>query len=137
MRTTAIVHSKGEGDMHRIANKWLTVLALSLMVMTAATALAQDLKGRMRERLPIIVDLKTRGVVGENNQGYLHMLKGQTEKAAVVTAENEDRRAIYDQIGKQTGTSAVVVGQRRAIQIAEKASPGEWIQDAAGNWHQK
>ena len=91
----------------------------------------------MRDRLPTIVDLKARGVVGENNQGYLDMLKGQSEKSELVAVENEDRRTVYTQIARQTGTSPEIVGQRRAIQIAEIASSGEWLQDAAGKWYQK
>jgi hypothetical protein len=29
------------------------------------------------------------------------------------------------------------VGQRRALQIAKKADPGTWVQDADGRWRQK
>jgi uncharacterized protein len=122
--------------MLRTIGKHLIVLTLLLLV-PASAALAQDIKTRMRDRLPVIVDLKSRGVIGENNQGYLDLLKGQTEKKDVVAAENEDRRTIYNQIARQTGTSPDVVGQRRAIQIAEIASPGEWLQDSAGKWYQK
>ncbi|MFZ1985069.1 MAG: YdbL family protein [Desulfatitalea sp.] len=98
---------------------------------------AEDVKEQMRTRLPVIVELKARGVTGENNQGFLEMLKGQTEKQDVVAAENQDRKSIYAQIAQKTGTDVKVVGQRRAIQIAEKASAGEWLQDASGKWHQK
>jgi hypothetical protein len=33
--------------------------------------------------------------------------------------------------------TADVVGRRRALQIAENAKPGEWLQDAGGKWVQK
>jgi uncharacterized protein YdbL (DUF1318 family) len=29
------------------------------------------------------------------------------------------------------------VGKRRALQIAKRAGPGEWVQDAGGQWQQK
>ncbi|MBW2521848.1 MAG: DUF1318 domain-containing protein, partial [Deltaproteobacteria bacterium] len=29
------------------------------------------------------------------------------------------------------------VGERRAIQISERAKPGEWIQDKSGKWLRK
>ncbi len=115
----------------------LTVLFIVAAVTLAGTGWSEDVKARMRERLPILVDLKARGVVGENNQGFLELLKGQTEKQNVVAAENQDRKTIYAQIAKKTGTEIQVVGQRRAIQIAEKAGPGEWLQDGSGNWRQK
>jgi len=123
--------------MQNNLKKLVGLLVIMMMVMAAGTAWAQDIKARMKDRLPQIVDLKTRGVVGENNQGYLEMLKGQTEKQDVVQAENNDRRAIYEHIAKKTGADVAVVGQRRAIQIAEKASAGEWLQDASGNWYKK
>jgi uncharacterized protein len=123
--------------MHSHIHKYFAALILALIMLTAGQAWAQDIKTRMRDRLPTLVDLKTRGVIGENNQGYLDMLKGQTEKNEVVAAENQDRRTIYAEIARKTSTSAEVVGQRRAIQIAEKASPGEWLQDAAGKWYKK
>ncbi len=115
----------------------LTVLFIVTAVTLAGTGWSEDVKARMRERLPILVDLKARGVVGENNQGFLELLKGQTEKQNVVAAENQDRKTIYAQIAQQTGTDIQVVGQRRAIQIAEKAAPGEWLQDGSGKWRQK
>lgn len=31
----------------------------------------------------------------------------------------------------------LVVGKHRAIQIANKARPGEWLQDANGKWYKK
>jgi uncharacterized protein len=123
--------------MHSHIHKYFAALILSLIMLTAGTTWAQDIKTRMRDRLPTLVDLKTRGVIGENNQGYLDMLKGQTEKKEVVAAENQDRRTIYAEIARKTSTTIEVVGQRRAIQIAEKASPGEWLQDAAGKWYKK
>jgi len=30
-----------------------------------------------------------------------------------------------------------LVGKHRAIQIADKARTGEWLQDADGKWYQK
>lgn len=123
--------------MQKNMKKLIGLLAIIMLLTAAGTAWGEDIKARMKSRLPAIVDLKSRGVVGENNQGYLELLKGQTEKKEIVQAENNDRRAIYGHIAKKTGATAQVVGQRRAIQIAEKASPGEWLQDASGKWYQK
>ncbi len=122
--------------MHSASKLMGTLLMLGILA-ASTTLHADDIKTRMHERLPIIVDLKARGVVGENNQGYLEMLGGQTEQQEVVAAENRDRRLIYEQLARQTNTSVQVVGQRRAIQLAERAPPGEWLQDANGNWYQK
>jgi uncharacterized protein YdbL (DUF1318 family) len=91
----------------------------------------------MQTRLPVIVDLKTRGVVGENNQGFLAFIQGKNEKQDVVSAENNDRKTVYKAIAKKQGTSVKLVGQRRAKQLAQRAKPGEWIQNPDGKWYQK
>jgi hypothetical protein len=44
---------------------------------------------------------------------------------------------VYEAIAKQQGTTLELVGKHRAIQISDKARPGEWLQDANGKWYQK
>ena len=104
---------------------------------TGISAFADDIKTRMKQRLPVIIELKAKGIVGENNAGYLEFVGAKREKADVVAAENNDRKTVYTAIAKQQGTTAEVVGKRRALQIAQKANPGEWLQDASGKWIQK
>lgn len=115
----------------------IILCGLLATVFLTAHAWAGSIKERMRDRLPVIVALKAKGVVGENNQGYLELRKDTSGKQDVVTAENKDRKVIYGKIAQQTGTDIKLVGQRRAAQIAEKASSGEWLQDAAGKWYRK
>ena len=122
--------------MNRYTKTILSLLTLS-MIATAGLAWGQDIKTRMLERLPAITDLKARGIIGEDNQGYLAFMKGKNEKKEVVDAENTDRKLVYGAIAKKQGTTADLVGQRRALQIAEKADPGEWLQKADGTWHKK
>jgi uncharacterized protein YdbL (DUF1318 family) len=99
---------------------------------------ANDIKARMQERLPTIVQMKADNIIGENNQGFIEFIPGAAAKMQdVVSAENRDRQTVYEAIAKQQGTTAELVGQRRAIQIAEKAGSGEWLQDAAGKWYRK
>ncbi len=98
---------------------------------------AGDIKSRMKARLPVIKALKAKGVLGENNKGYLEFLKGNKENEEVIKAENADRQIVYKAIAKQQGAKAEVVGKRRALQIAEKAKPGEWIQGESGSWSEK
>ena len=112
-------------------------LIVIVVIFLTGQAWGQDLKSRMRARLPVINDLKARAVVGENNQGYLVMLKGQTEKKDLVAAENADRQKVYQAIARKQGTTAELVGKRRAIQIAKKSAPGRWLQNPEGQWYQK
>jgi len=102
-----------------------------------AFAGSADLKARFKARLPIILKLKAQGIVGENHKGYLEFVGGKKVHADVVAAENSDRRKVYTAIAKQQGTTAETVGLRRALQIAQKAKPGEFLKDAKGNWYRK
>lgn len=103
----------------------------------SATAFCADIKTRIKNRLPQIIELKAAGIIGENNQGFLAFIGGNKSEQALVEAENNDRQLVYNAIAKQQGTTADVVGRRRALQIANKAKPGEWIQDTGGKWAQK
>ena len=114
----------------------LPVLILGLLI-TDLYASAADIKQRMIARLPIIKSLKDQGLVGETNMGYLEFIGKKKEKADVVEAENKDRRQVYEAIAKQQSTTVELVGKHRAVQIAEKAMTGEWLQDANGKWYQK
>ena len=115
------------------------ILAIVLigMFLTGISALADDIKARMKNRLPVIKELKAQGFVGEDNKGYLQFVGGKQAKPGVVAAENKDRQTVYAAIAKQQGTTAELVGQRRALQIAKRASKGEWVQDSSGKWLKK
>jgi uncharacterized protein YdbL (DUF1318 family) len=102
----------------------------------SGVSLGQDIKARMKARLPDITVLKAQGVVGENNKGLLEFLGKHRDKEEVIKAENADRQEVYSTIAGKQGTSAELVGKRRALQIAEKAQAGEWIQNEAGMWYQ-
>jgi hypothetical protein len=118
---------------------YFAVLAILLFIVFAAGAFpsAKEIRARMLARLPEIKVLKDKGLVGENNNGFLEFVGQQKEKQEVVSAENRDREMVYKAIAKQQGTAVELVGKHRAIQIANKARPGEWLQDANGKWYQK
>lgn len=117
----------------------VAILATLLCIGFAAGAFpsAKEIRDRMIARLPEIKALKAKGLVGENNKGFLEFVGQQKEKQEVVTAENKDRGMVYEAIAKQQGTTVELVGKHRAIQIADKAQPGEWLQDANGKWYKK
>ena len=115
----------------------LFVIATLGILATSACGGAKEIKARMAERLPVIMELKQKGIVGESNLGMLEFVGTVKEKADVVEAENKDRKMVYKAIGKKTGTTPEIVGQRRAQQIADIAGSGEWVQDETGQWKQK
>jgi len=115
----------------------VAAVAVAAVFLFSASVSAGGIKARMKSRLPQIVQLKAAGVIGETHAGYLAFVGSKKEAQDLVAAENQDRKKVYQAIAKQQGTTARLVGQRRALQIAQKAKPGEWLQDADGKWHQK
>ena len=115
----------------------LFAIAILGIIATSAWGGAQEIKARMAERLPVIMELKQKGLVGENNQGLLEFVGAAKDMAEVVEAENKDRKVVYNAIAKKTGTTPEIVGQRRAQQIAANAKAGEWFKDETGQWKQK
>ena len=99
---------------------------------------AGAMKARLTKRLPAIIALKEKGLVGENNKGYLEArgdLSGNDAK--VVAAENADRKYIYTMLAKKLSQPVGVIGARRAAQIAQKSKSGLWIQQPDGTWVKK
>jgi len=122
-------------------NIFITTISLSLSILLITGVLAfagsKEIKARMKSRLPVINALKADGIIGENNRGYLEFIKNNKSKKDVVISENQDRKKIYSAIAKQQGATADLVGKRRAKKIAERAKPGQWIQNGSGNWYRK
>ena len=121
---------------HKTIIVLLPVFILGILL-TNAYASSKAIKKRMIERLPTIRALKAKGLVGENNKGYLEFVSSKQENADIVDAENKDRKKVYEAIAKQQGTTVDLVGKHRAIQIANKAQAGELLQDANGKWYKK
>ena len=120
-------------------NKKLSIAFLSalLFLSLGAQAMANDLKARFLERKPLLNSLKDRGMVGENNRGFLEFVGGSREGQNVVQEENADRAKVYQQIAGETGANPDQVGMQRARKIAEIEGGGHFVQDAGGNWIKK
>jgi uncharacterized protein YdbL (DUF1318 family) len=117
----------------------IVALLILLVFSTEANCFAgaDDIKARMKSRLPTITQLKSEGVIGEDNKGYVDFVSSTRKQVSLVKAENTDRKKVYSAIARQQETSAQLVGERRAKQIAERAKSGEWLQDESGKWYKK
>ena len=115
----------------------LSFLMITLLVSSACAQNLQDVKSNMLNRKPAIDTFKAQGIIGEGNDGYLHMRQANAGAQNVVNAENGDRRTVYQAIAKSQGAPIATVGARRAMQIAQIAPPGEWLQKPDGSWYKK
>jgi uncharacterized protein YdbL (DUF1318 family) len=112
-------------------------IALALILFVSGAASASALQDRMKARLPEIVALKSKGVIGETYQGYLDFVGQSREGADVVAAENADRKALYTAVAQKTGATVDQVGSRAALKWKENLGPGEYFKNADGTWIKK
>ncbi len=115
----------------------IQVLLIVCCVVISQIAWASDIKERMIERLPVITELKNKGIVGEDNRGYLGYVGAAREAEAVVAAENRDRKAIYTHFAKQQNTTIEVVEKAQADRKAQKTLSGQYFQTPEGQWVRK
>ena len=108
-----------------------------LLIAVSAMADMNKSLDNMKKRLPQIVALKKAKVLGEDNKGFLAVLKKTPEADALAAAENSDRNAVYSEVAKKHGISVDQVGKQRAIQIHKKAAKGTMLQDGSGTWREK
>jgi uncharacterized protein YdbL (DUF1318 family) len=111
-------------------------VALTIWLLTPVVS-AGALQDRMKERLPDIVALKTKGVIGENHQGYLEFVGKSREGAEIVAAENADRKVLYTAVAQKTGATVEQVGQRAALKWKKNLGEGEYFKNEDGTWIQK
>ncbi|MBU8910321.1 MAG: YdbL family protein [Desulfobacterales bacterium] len=113
------------------------ILIIVCLVISSQVAFGAGIKERMKQRLPVIADLKAKGIIGENNRGYLGFVTAARAKEGVVAAENKDRKMIYTHFAKQQNTTPDVVEKVQAKRKAQRAKPGEFFQKPDGSWHKK
>ena len=110
----------------------------ALKPVTAETAPAREIMmGRFAARLPLVKELKAKGVAGEDAKGLIQFVSDKKESEAIVAVENSDRKIVYERIAQRQGASPEKVAFLKAEKNAKEAQPGEYIQDASGNWSQK
>lgn len=92
-----------------------------------------------RGRFEAIKEFKKKGIIGENNRGYVELKGSDSEARNLVENENRDRKVIYRTIAEQNGLQdALETIEKVFAQVQrDKADPGEKIQTEDGNWTTK
>ena len=97
-----------------------------------------------RDRFDQLKELKQKGIIGENNKGYIEVLTSVADEVpssleeaqSLVQSENQDRQVIYQTIARQNDLKeAVDTIEKVFAQVQrDKAQPGDKIQDEDGQW---
>lgn len=98
---------------------WLGVFGMILLAFPLRADEASEIRQRTQERRPVISELVKAGAVAESANGYLEVRNAAVlgDKAAIVEAENRDRKAAYSAIAKATGLSVEEVARRQAQRL--------------------
>ena len=127
---------------------FLSFLMMGLSVSLACAQAAYDIKEMTpaikaalesrKARFEELKSFKARGIVGENNRGYVQALSADADVKGLVNAENKDRKVVYEAIVDQNGLDAgalATVEKVFARVQRDKAASGEKVQDENGNWN--
>ena len=129
----------------------LTLLMLPLLAFAAAdlelnTPAISALKSSMQARHGQLAGHYASGAVGLTRDGLVAIkdanavpLKDRQAVNALVSAENNDRNALYREIASANGHPEWEAEVRNtfALRWAQKAPAGWWYQDAGGGWAKK
>ena len=89
-----------------------------------------------RARKAKLDEFKQKGVLGENNYGYVEVLSADSEAKSLADAENSDRKVIYETIAKQHNLAGAMdtIEKVFAQEQRDRAQSGDKIQDESGRW---
>ncbi|HWA00982.1 MAG TPA: YdbL family protein [Caulobacterales bacterium] len=116
-------------------------LSLAKMLLTACALAAALLALPAHAQDSVIAEARAAGVVGEQADGYLGVVQGQTASADVrahVDQVNIGRRAVYTQRAQSRGVSVNEMAAAVACEIfGARIAVGERYRDENGAWRQR
>jgi uncharacterized protein YdbL (DUF1318 family) len=115
------------------------LLAATYDIKEMTPAIESALQNR-QARYGHIQEMKEGGILGEDSRGYVAVLKPFPDADSVASAENADRRTIYEAIVSQNNLGGEGLAQVEAAFAAvqrEKARSGDSIQLPSGDWTKK
>lgn len=103
-----------------------------------AEATQEALVKSMEARLPVLMELKLSGKVGESNMGLVEArVVLEREQRRLLADENRDRLANYKLIADELGIPVAAVQRKRAEQIRKNSPRGVWIESKNGDWYRE
>lgn len=98
-------------------------MIFAVALLFAGAALAMDLDSA-----------KDQGLVGEQPNGYLGVVKATPEAVEMVSDINQKRRQAYQRIARENGISLDQVANLAGQKAIEKTPAGEYVKTPTGQW---
>jgi uncharacterized protein YdbL (DUF1318 family) len=108
------------------------VVAAVLVLALSVPALAMNLQ----QAMSALGNAKAQGLVGEQPNGYLGVVKDDGDTAEIVRLINEARRAEYQRLAKDNGLALQDVESMAGLKAIEKTSSNHYIL-INGKWAKK
>ncbi|MDE1463060.1 YdbL family protein [Spartinivicinus poritis] len=112
--------------MDKIKIKQPLLLCTLLAVLFSPFSWSLDLK-----------EAKQQGLIGEQQNGYLGLIKSHPEAQQIVRQINAKRKAKYKQLATQNGISLEAVSQLAGQKAIAKTPTGQYVQSTNGKWIKK
>ena len=119
------------------------IAALGVIATTSAVSkqLGLNVAHAQSSSKAIVDSAKAEGVVGEQIDGYLAVVDGQSASADVQAAVrdiNIARKAVYTKIAqKDAGASVQDVANLTGEKLVNNLPSGQWYRDSFGTWKQR
>jgi uncharacterized protein YdbL (DUF1318 family) len=105
-------------------NMYKRLASLLLLLSLSLSAVAMNLN----EAMSALGEAKTSGQLGEMPNGYLGVVRGDTQVAEIAQLINQARRAEYQRLATQNGIKLSDVEAIAGKKAIEKTPPGQLIQ---------
>lgn len=102
-------------------------LCLGLVVCVPAWAMS------LNEAMSALGDVKAQGLLGEQPNGYLGVVKGNGQAAEIARLINEARRAEYQRLSRDNGIPQADVEALAGQKALDRTPAGQYIQ-VNGQW---
>ncbi len=116
----------------------ITTFSFLLVVCSLGSLSFADGLDKMRARVGKIVELKEKGVIGEQTNGLLAIIKSLSkEDKTNVEEENTDRESVYQERAKKQGVPLETLKHVLASKRIDQEPSGRMVPDKDGQWVKK
>ncbi|OJH08045.1 MAG: hypothetical protein AOY29_11115 [Alcanivorax borkumensis] len=82
-------------------------------------------------------EAKSQGLVGEQTDGYLGVVKATPAAVELAADINQKRRNAYERIAKKNGITLDQVARLAGQKAIDKTRPGQYVKTPDGQWVEK
>lgn len=114
--------------MKKTAKAFTRILTLATLLFSVTLSSAWALS---------LDEAKNQGLVGEQLNGYLGVVRASGEARSLSDSINKKRRAAYADKARKAGVDINVIEIRIGERLIQRAAKGHYIQNSNGQWSKK